>query len=114
MRIELNIGLNIEGTANTQQQRDSRASFAIAEIGNSDCVILVGTRRAQSATEDTLVTICEGAAQSVTDVATDLAYSLDQEAIALFNVETGVGELVGPYADRWGAFNPKFFIRFAI
>jgi hypothetical protein len=54
MRIELNIGLNVAGTDNTEVQRNARASFAILELSTSQRVVLVGTRRAQSATEDTL------------------------------------------------------------
>jgi hypothetical protein len=113
MRIELNIGLNIEGSDNTQAQRDSRASFAIATLNMANGTALVGTRRAQSATEDTLIAICEGSGSDVAVVVAELAYELDQDCIALFNVETGVGQLIGPRAAAWGAFNPEYFLRFS-
>lgn len=113
MRIELNIGLNIEGTRNDQAQRDNRAKYATGELNSTHGVALDGTRRAQSATEDTLVAICEGSPDDVRFVAGQLAYALDQDCITLFNVETGVGELIGERAAKWGEFNPEFFIRFA-
>ena len=113
MKIELNIGLNIEGADNTQAQRDSRAEYATGELSTTHGVALVGACRAQSATEDTLVAICQGSPDDVRFVVEQLAYALDQDCIAVFNVETGVGELIGERAAKWGEFNPEFFIRFA-
>jgi hypothetical protein len=38
----------------------------------------------------------------------DLAIVLDQDAIAYYY--RGHGFLAGPHADKWGPFNPEFFV----
>jgi hypothetical protein len=121
MRIELNIGLNIASSVNTSWQRDSRADFALkylTKLGDFEA------RRAQSATEDTLVVVMipEGDATggfskaAFRNAIERLAYELDQDCIAVFNVDDNAGELVGSDPARvanWGEFNPEFFIRYA-
>jgi hypothetical protein len=107
MSIELNIGLNVEGSANVKGQRDSRAEFAINSLPARSSY-----RREFSETEDTLIVVCEGSPADVSVVVEELAVNLSQDCIAVFNVETGAGELIGPNAAAWGEFNPEFFIRF--
>jgi len=35
---------------------------------------------------------------------------LGQDCIAVYNPETGEGDLIGSRAAAWGAFNPEFFV----
>jgi hypothetical protein len=113
MNIELNIGLNIEGSLNAQSQRDSRAEFAREAIAYY--AQITGSRRAQSATEDTLVLSVEtdGSEASLYHTVYDLALKLSQDCIAVLQVEADNGSLIGPKAAAWGEFNPEYFIRFA-
>jgi hypothetical protein len=39
-----------------------------------------------------------------------LAEALGQDCIAIRNETTGVGQLMGPRSDNWGAFDPKQFL----
>lgn len=116
MIIELNIGLDIAGKANLQSQRDSRAEFALDFLrANGITQNILGARRAQSATEDTLVVelnVSSGAEQRLRDTVHALAVSLEQDCIAVYNATGWSGELVGPNAAAWGEFNPDYFIRF--
>lgn len=115
MRIELNIGLNVEKSDNTPEQRAARADFALRFLGR-DCITqnILGSRRAQSATEDTLIVVLQvssGAEARLRTVINDLAHVLLQDCIAVYYVTGWSGELIGPGAAAWGAFNPDFFIR---
>ncbi len=113
MIIELNIGLNIEGSLNNQRQRDSRADHALGRIR---CYTkILGTRRAQSTTEDTLVLSVEreGSESAFYNEVYTLASDLSQDCIAVYQVDADNGALIGPRAGAWGEFNPEFFIRFA-
>lgn len=115
MIIELNIGLNIADSVNTSWQRSSRADFAInylAKLGK-----VGATRREMSATEDTLIAVLDTSTStaSLHGEIERLAYELDQDCIAVLNVSTNAGTLVGSFPDRvakWGEFNPEFFIRY--
>lgn len=116
MRIELNIGLNVEGSDNTPEQRAARADYALRFLGR-DCITqnILGTRRAQSATEDTLIVVLQvssGAEARLRDVINTLAGALLQDCIAVYNATSWSGELVGPNAAAWGEFNPDFFLRY--
>lgn len=116
MRIELNIGLNVEGSANLQGQRDSRAQFALDYLAADPITQnILGSRRAQSATEDTLIVVLQvssGADARLRDMIAELSYNLDQDCIAVYNATAMSGALIGPNAAAWGAFNPDFFIRY--
>ncbi len=113
MHIELNIGLNIAGSANLQSQRDSRAEFAREVI--AFYAEILGTRREISSTEDTLVLSVEttGTDAAFYHAVFTLAVNLSQDCIAVLQVEPGNGALIGPNTAAWGEFNPEFFIRFA-
>lgn len=116
MIIELNIGLDIAGTTNTTFQRDSRASYAFAWLRSRPYTQnILGARRAQSSTEDTLIvklSVSSGDENNFRKEIDELAYELDQDCIAVYNATGWSGELVGPNAAAWGEFNPEFFIRF--
>jgi hypothetical protein len=113
MNIELNIGLNIEGSLNAQSQRDSRAEFAREAIAFR--AEILGARRAVSTTEDTLVLSVEldGPRAGFYHAIYNLALNLSQDCIAVYQVDADNGALIGPNAGAWGEFNPEFFIRFA-
>jgi hypothetical protein len=113
MIIELNIGLNIEGSLNVQGQRDSRAEFAREAIAYYAQIL--GARRAQSTTEDTLVLSVEtdGSEAALYHAVYNLALNLSQDCIAVYQVDADNGSLIGPNAAAWGEFNPEFFIRFS-
>jgi hypothetical protein len=113
MRSELNIGLNIEGSLNTQSQRDSRAAFAREAI--AFYAEILGARREMSTTEDTLVLSVEtdGSEAALYHAVYNLALNLSQDCIAVLQVEADNGALIGPNTAAWGEFNPEFFIRFA-
>jgi hypothetical protein len=67
-------------------------------------------RMAQSATEPTIAAVIDtGDAWSGPGAVWMLAHALGQDAIAWCD-ETGTGHLTGPRADRWGAFDPAFWI----
>jgi hypothetical protein len=98
---------------NTEWQRSCRADFAIKYLAKLGAV--VATRREMSTTEDTLIAVLDtsDSTASLHNSIERLAYELDQDCIAVLNVSTNVGTLVGPNAAAWGEFNPEFFIRFA-
>lgn len=115
MIIELNIGLDIAGSANTASMHDSREVFALAFLKrNPYAQNILAVRRAQSGTEQTLVVklqVSSGAENRVREVIEHLAFELDQDCIALYNATEYRGELIGPRTAAWGAFNPEFFVR---
>ena len=39
-----------------------------------------------------------------------VAIGLDQDCIGIYATEAGIGKLIGPRADKWGEFNPEYFI----
>jgi len=60
-----------------------------------------------SRTEPTLIVSCD--APFITHWES-ISGALLQEAIAVYDVETLQGQLVGKYAELWGEFNPAFFL----
>lgn len=40
----------------------------------------------------------------------NLAYKLNQDCIAVYFPSTQTGQLIGPNAVAWGAFDPEFFV----
>lgn len=126
MRVmELNIGLNVAGTQNSQLQRNVRASQALKLINRIPAqYVMVQSRRELTTydgpegveTEDTLV--CYVQYQGITswaftDAIDQIARELQQQCIATFEDDYagGNGKLVGPGADQW-TFDLAFFIRF--
>jgi hypothetical protein len=64
----------------------------------------VAVRR--SATEDTVIIRFQQAVDNLTKIAT----ALDQDCIAVYDEDTGVGELYGDRASEWAPFNPEYFL----
>lgn len=68
----------------------------------------LGTTTVEDWTEKTLIVQLDG---GITDFClTAFCIDLAQDCIAIRNDETGEGRLVGPNAEKWGAFNPDFFL----
>jgi hypothetical protein len=60
----------------------------------------------RSVTEQTVVIRFEQAVDSFNKLAT----ALDQDCVAVFDDETGTGELYGDRAQEWAPFNPEYFL----
>lgn len=39
-----------------------------------------------------------------------LADTLGQDCVAVYYTATGKGQLIGPRAEKWGEFNPEYFL----
>ena len=96
----INIGLAnpFTGGVNTIDQTITEALKCIRGVQD------VAVRR--SATEDTVIIRFQQAVDSLNKIAT----ALDQDCIAVYDEETGIGELIGERASEWGAFNPEYFL----
>ena len=111
MRIELNIGLEVANGDNTIHSRSRRAVLAMRALAGWATY----DRLAQSSTEETLIMVCHVTPEDMFDFHTavhELAVAIEQDCIAVYNATRLSGELIGPNALAWGAFNPEFFIRF--
>ncbi len=118
MNVQLNIGLNIEGSVNSQWQRDARADLARRYLMNL-CGLYepagdLESRRAQSATEDTLVValVTDLSVAAFNNGIERLACDLCQDCIAVLYTDDSAGALIGPNATAWGEFNQEYFIRY--
>lgn len=121
---ELNIGLNVTGADNTPAAVVARALKAVRLLDvllSRNCV--VATRAVDSTysgpdgapvVETTLLVSVAGqiAQASLRNIVYALAEELEQDCIAVYEPETGRGELIGPKAADWGGFNPEYFVRF--
>ena len=111
MIIELNIGLEVANGDNSMKARSARAvvaSVALAGWATFD-------RRYYSDTEDTLVMVCHVPSEDTAlfnETIFALAQATQQDCIAVYYATGWAGELIGPNAAAWGAFNPDFFIRY--
>ena len=103
MDVILNIGLAREGNSNIG------SGTVIREVINS-----FGAASFEFKHSDTEITcIANISAESYPVLKTKLGFLsvlLGQDCIAFYAPATGFGGLVGPRADKWDAFNPKFFI----
>lgn len=96
----LNIGLAREGQENLKPFNVLRA------IRNLGChVVAEGLR--PSDTEPTLVVHVVHCAESTAET---LAVILEQDCVARYHLGNGKGQLIGPRADKWGDFNPEYFL----
>lgn len=116
MIIELNIGLNVTSGDNSVHALISRQIRALQFLRNSAYLTnVLNNRLARSETEETLVVklnASSGAENRIRQELFELAEYLEQDCIAVYNATGWSGELVGPNAAAWGAFNPDYFIRF--
>lgn len=98
----LNIGLAVEGGADLNPI-DVR--YAIADLDRN----IGRAKLKRSETEDTLVLEIDRPFKR-TELY-ELCDRLNQDCIAQ-RFADGTGELVGPRATKWGAFNPEYFLNF--
>ena len=65
----------------------------------------------ESNTEDTLILSIDLPFKVVIkDIIRYLADFLQQDCIAVYDCNTGTGELLGSYAHEWGTFNSEYFL----
>lgn len=111
MQIELNIGLNVANGDNSMKARSGRVVAALCQFAGYVSL----DRRAQSATEETLILVCQVPSEEMfefNELVFEAAMDLEQDCIAVYNATGWSGELIGPNAVAWGEFNPEYFIRF--
>lgn len=111
MIIELNIGLNVTNGDNRMAARSARAVVAFVALAGWATF----DRRADSATEDTLIMVCHVPSEELAvfnETIFALAQATRQDCIAVYNATSFFGALIGPNAAAWGEFNPEFFIRY--
>lgn len=60
----------------------------------------------QSASEPTVIIRFQRAVDNLNKIAT----ALDQDCVAVYDDETGTGELYGDRASDWAPFNPEYFL----
>ena len=114
MSFILNIGLDgipSTGTSYTNGLRNPSVleySFAAVQAARALNFKLLRTKLLTSDTEPTLVAevVHTGDIRACTNW---LAEKLNQDCIAIYDTDTGVGQLIGPKAAAWGDFNPAFF-----
>lgn len=102
MSLILNIGLiRQDGTLSIDAMAAVQAYFTVVQHAVQ-----------QSDTEPTLVVEVErrGNIINTANAIFILAELLDQECIAVYNCSSQMGALIGPKADKWGAFNPDYFV----
>jgi hypothetical protein len=104
MQYLLNIGVAREGNSNIG------VGTVLRELGAIGAII--GHTVQHSETEVTVVALVQipGTTQHAGNEIFHLANLLGQECIAVYNMATETGALIGPRADKWGAFNPDFFL----
>lgn len=134
MILELNIGLNVRGSANRLAEVNARAEQALGSLpymfGSS-----VQARRCDSEYEDPISgeirlehclivrayvgNVFHPASSNFPDFERlihlrvyQLAQELEQDCIAAYSPELNRGVLIGPNAEAWGEFNLEYFGRF--
>ncbi len=122
MIVELNIGLNVNGEANSQLQCEQRAKQALQYLKQKFSGIKSATYTNQYETADGTLVLEPGLYVKVRTAGTifelyevvyQLAIELRQDCIAVYNPRSGVGKLVGPNAGSWGEFDLTYFEQFS-
>ena len=96
----INIGLANPFTGELNSVEQTLAEVIKCVRGIED----IAVRR--SATEPTVIIRFKQAVDNLNKIATALA----QDCVAVFDDETGEGELYGDLAERWAPFNPEYFL----
>lgn len=100
--ITLNIGLKTNrGAALSVQDVLDRLHY------NTN-IIDIGTKH--STTEPTLIVQCHVLAHDLHKLIYAIAVDLHQDCIAVSFDGGTTGQLIGPHADKWGDFNPEYFL----
>ena len=100
----LNIGVAREGQSNIG------VGTVLRDLADISTIVSYSVQHSE--TEDTVVALVQipGDTREVANEIYFLAQALGQECIAVWNMATSAGALIGPRADKWGAFNPEFFL----
>ena len=101
-RYLINVGLQTTGRDITPA--DARAVCHAAGI------TIITSNVLRSDTEPTLIALVEIRPGHLGDAAFQVCDQLGQDCIAVVEVDTGSGQLIGPRAAAWGAFNPAYFL----
>lgn len=116
MQVILNIGLDgvpVNGETYTNGQRNPlEVEQLLVAVKTARALRFVVKRVSllQSDSEPTAVVLCEPPAGNSIAVH-QLAQRLNQDCIAVYDATLRRGELIGPNAEKWGAFNPAFFLQ---
>lgn len=117
MEVILNIGLDgvpVNGESYTNGRRNPAVverMFAAVQACRSNGFKVTKAKLVQSDTEPTLVAVVDDLNAPGQDNRIDmLSTTLKQDCIAAWYPAEQYGQLIGPRADSWGAFNPEFFI----
>lgn len=115
MHLEISLRLDVVGQTNTQATCDARASQALARLTIGR--ILQATRHQvinQGPAGTTMgpglfVRLDTKSLLQAEHAVYSVSVLLGQDCIALYNPERRTGRLIGPRADRWGAFDAALF-----
>lgn len=119
INLELNVGLDRNDGNGTNTGQDVYTSLLnnllAAGILNLEAAKM---RYAQSSTEKTAVMVIrvntdqdnQDLGDTVSKVIHGMCNDLRQDCIAV--IQDGKGALIGPLADKWGTFNPEYFIKY--
>lgn len=120
--IELNIGLHVEGKANTIGAVEARFLKATDLLDRMAWRLgFIGKVRMDldgyepTAVVDLTTVNSDGKIDRAVVFAAvyDLSVAMEQQCIALYEPARARGYLIGPKAQEWGAFRPELFARFA-
>lgn len=120
MKLILNIGLEgvpLDGKSYTngrENLRDVAAGLTVVRALRRNGFLLGRTRLDLTQGEEPTVVAQVLTGGGVGRVGAEakifaLAAELNQDCIAVYSPATGEGSLIGPRAEKWGAFNPAFF-----
>ena len=101
----LNIGLNVTDAEGNVV--DTWRAHVVLDALKGVGVLNLQTVQHTSRTEPTLVIRCVAPTDNAVYA---LAYALEQDCIAVWNVEAQTGSLIGPKPEAWGEFDPAQFI----
>lgn len=108
MPYTLNIGLK-PSEESSRRAAISRQEVLAAVRGAGFRVLAY--HQAVSHTEPTAVVVVDrGVNQFLSQSCHNISVALSQDCIAVLSSDTGAGYLIGPRAEKWGEFNPDYFI----
>lgn len=114
MKLELNIGLDVQGGTNTPLTRDSKASAAMTALAqfhpNGQRLVARYTGPVGSIIESILfVELESNNLFDLTKKVYNLSAQIGQDCIAISIAGTTDGILVGPDSASWGDFDAAYF-----
>lgn len=124
MKVEFNIGLDVAGSRNSLHDCTVRARQAISIIKSTGIRYQVerissqyegpdGTIHLEQALVVELSVYEAARIASIRSLAYEIAVALSQDCVAVYWPSADRGELIGPNAAKWGAFNINHFKTFS-